>query len=623
MIFFGGGGSSSSAARRARFGCVAAVFVVALLTAPSPARAAGGTYLAVQCHDFNRAYDAAQLSRQGGYEADSLCDRPEARLQLRSSGFANGGAAGRITLAAPNGTEIAGFSIAFDGRTADGHYAQVAVIQGGGAVLMHRAGNDPGGYVTVGRDGLGASHLIIELVCANNPPCGQSSAAHAWVRNVVVELRDQVDPSIGAVGGSLLGGGWLRGQQSLSAIAGDVGAGVADFRATVNGTVIAAAGINCNGETLPYTAHFIPCTGNPILDAGANTVAGPFVNGENRVELVATDYAGNRRVSSHVARVDNLPPQAAFENAQDPEDPELIRASVTDAHSGVVGATIYMRPRGADAYEPLETRVEDTEARARVDSLTRPAGEYEFRVELADVAGNTTATTVRRDGTPMRLTFPLRQPVALRGSLSHGGSRGRAVRYGTRSKARGLLLDSGGQPIRGETITVVERFGQGALIRDRVSEATTDEQGRWRTKLPAGPSRTVEASFAGSGRYAPSSRGVGTFAVRGRASFRTSAKHVREGRAIDFSGRVGHRGARIPAGGKLVELQVRLGAGNWDTVGEAFRTDEQGRYRRAYRFGNHYTSDARFRFRVKVGGEGGWPYQRATTKRREVIVRAR
>jgi len=150
----------------------------------------------------------------------------------------------------------------------------------------------------------------------------------------------------------------------------------------------------------------------------------------------------------------------------------------------------------------------------------------------------------------------------------------------------------------------------------------TDDRGRWRAKLPAGPSRTVEAHYAGSGRSAPGSREVGTFAVRSRASFRTSASDVSEGGAIRFSGRVGHRGARIPAGGKLVELQVRLGVDGWDTIGEAFRTDEQGSYRRHYRFGNHYTSDARFQFRVKVDGEGGWPYEQATTQRREVIVHA-
>lgn len=613
--------SKWSAARRAA-ALVAAIFGAVVLVGPSPAHAAGGTYLAVQCHDFNRADDAVQLDREGGYEAASLCDYPESRLQLRSTGVANGGAAGRMTFSAPSGTEIAGFSIAFDGRTADGHYAQVAVIQGGGAILLHRAGNQPGGYVTVSRSGLGASQLIVELVCASNPPCGQSNAAHAWVRNVVIELRDQVDPTIGASGGSLLAGGWQRGERTLSAIAGDVGAGVFDFRATVNGAAIATAGGSCRGETPPYTAFFVPCRENPILDIGANTAGEPFTNGENQVEFVATDYAGNRRVSSQLVRVDNLAPQGAFENAQDPQDPELISASVTDAHSGLAGATIYMRPRGTETYEALDTRVEDGEARARVDSLARAPGEYEFRLELADVAGNTSASSIRRDGTPMTLSFPLRQSVALRGGLSRGGSSGRPVRYATRSKARGQLLDAGGQPIGGETITVVERFGGGALIRERVTEATTDRKGRWRTKLPAGPSRTVEASFAGDGRYAPGSRAVEVLAVMSRASFKTSGEKVREGKVIEFSGRVGHLGAQIPAGGKLLELQVRLGAGEWDTVGEAFRTDEQGRYRRSYRFGNHYTSDARFQFRVKVGDEGGWPYRRATTKRREVIVRA-
>ena len=96
-----------------------------------------------------------------------------------------------------------------------------------------------------------------------------------------------------------------------------------------------------------------------------------------------------------------------------------------------------------------------------------------------------------------------------------------------------------------------------------------------------------------------------------------------EGSSATFKGKVGHVGARIPASGKLVELQVRMKTGRWDTVGEAFRTNEKGRYKRRYRFGKHYSQDALFRFRVKVQKESNWPYKRAASKQRKVIVRAR
>ena len=92
---------------------------------------------------------------------------------------------------------------------------------------------------------------------------------------------------------------------------------------------------------------------------------------------------------------------------------------------------------------------------------------------------------------------------------------------------------------------------------------------------------------------------------------------------MTFTGKVRHFGARVPSGGKLIELQVRLKTGRWETVGEAFRTDERGRYRRSYRFGKHYVEDALFQFRLKVRREANWPFKRKSTAKKKVIVRAR
>ena len=75
-----------------------------------------------------------------------------------------------------------------------------------------------------------------------------------------------------------------------------------------------------------------------------------------------------------------------------------------------------------------------------------------------------------------------------------------------------------------------------------------------------------------------------------------------------FHGKVGHFGARIPTGGKLIELQVREGPGRWNTVREAFHTSPSGRFRMSYQFGSFYERNATFVFRIKVAREQGWPY---------------
>jgi hypothetical protein len=81
--------------------------------------------------------------------------------------------------------------------------------------------------------------------------------------------------------------------------------------------------------------------------------------------------------------------------------------------------------------------------------------------------------------------------------------------------------------------------------------------------------------------------------------------------------------ARIPAGGKLVELQVKDGP-HWHTVRQAFYTRANGHYRMPYRFARFYTSNVSYRFRVRVLRELGWPYKAPVSSRvRRLVVKAR
>ena len=76
-------------------------------------------------------------------------------------------------------------------------------------------------------------------------------------------------------------------------------------------------------------------------------------------------------------------------------------------------------------------------------------------------------------------------------------------------------------------MTVVDRFDNGALYPRAERPATTDEEARFSVPEPAGPTRSIEATFAGSSRYLPARDEVGKFAVKGEASFR----HLRSERS--------------------------------------------------------------------------------------------
>jgi hypothetical protein len=73
--------------------------------------------------------------------------------------------------------------------------------------------------------------------------------------------------------------------------------------------------------------------------------------------------------------------------------------------------------------------------------------------------------------------------------------------------------------------------------------------------------------------------------------------------------------------GKLVELQVRGGGiRRYRTIRQAFRTDPGGRWRMRYRFDRFYRRPTRFRFRVEVTPEAGWPYLTPAVSRSRVLT---
>jgi len=222
----------------------------------------------------------------------------------------------------------------------------------------------------------------------------------------------------------------------------------------------------------------------------------------------------------------------------------------------------------------------------------------------------------------MILKFPLKSGVRLSGHLTAGASQ-LTVGYGQPSKVSGILMDAAGKPLADQQVTVTEFFGEGALIDRRIRTLTTDAQGHWQERLPGGPSRGIVASYAGSRRYLPHVARVGRLQVKAKATLRLSRRKVQEGHRVAFRGRVGHLAAKIPTSGKLVELEVKDGR-DWQTVRHPFYTRPDGRYKLHYRFGRFYTRNVRYRFRVRVLREHGWPYKTPASSRvRQLLVRAR
>ena len=236
---------------------------------PSTAEAAGESYNLLRCHDaLGRFTQPGDLSAQNGYSAVNKCQQAVSdwSYQLKSTNPVSGGRNSVVAWSAPVGTAITGISLDVDMRTAGHHYAEIQV----GSTVLYRAQNAPGPFTHFSQRVFPAGTARVILYCADAGGCSASPEAHAFVRNVSIELTDTRNPSL-TTGGDLIASGWKRSSAKITAISTDVGSGVRYVDVQVNGVGLSApSSINCNGQTPRYTIYAPPC-GTGGINAAPDT----------------------------------------------------------------------------------------------------------------------------------------------------------------------------------------------------------------------------------------------------------------------------------------------------------------------------------------------------------------
>ena len=159
---------------------------------------------------------------------------------------------------APSGTHIETVCLDFNLRR-DGHH-QAEILAYPGFQVLASGGDGPAGWTNRCYD-LRHSQLIVRLACAHAGGCPEGLNAHAFVRNMVIALADDVDPAITAFGGDMTDPGWLRGTKTLIADAADAGSGVFHLVGYVNGEEIARVGTVADTGGLPwnFAVRLAPC----------------------------------------------------------------------------------------------------------------------------------------------------------------------------------------------------------------------------------------------------------------------------------------------------------------------------------------------------------------------------
>jgi hypothetical protein len=188
------------------------------------------------------------------------------------------------------------------------------------------------------------------------------------------------------------------------------------------------------------------------------------------------------------------------------------------------------------------------------------------------------------------------------------------VAFGRRVGLGGQLTSVNGTPLANAAILVLEHTRDPNGDWTPVAALTTSATGAFSYVAPAGVSRVVRFRYVGT----PIIRAVDTdvaLQVAAASSFHASRHLLRNGQGVRFFGRL--PGGHVPAGGKLVELQVLL-RGVWQTFATP-HSDRSGRWRYGYRFGARLGRVA-YRFRVQIPTEATYPYDTGFSRPLKIVV---
>ena len=193
------------------------------------------------------------------------------------------------------------------------------------------------------------------------------------------------------------------------------------------------------------------------------------------------------------------------------------------------------------------------------------------------------------------------------------------VPYGSPVTVRGRLVDSQGQPLAGQTVSILIAPDNGSNAFTPAGAVTTAADGSWMTTLPAGPSRIIQASYAGSATILPAS-GYATVVTPARIRItRVTPDRTGWGHTVTIRGRV--LGGYIPASSKLLRLDLGIvGIPGFSKIQGIPNIAPDGTFTTRYKFAGGLSGVARFWLQVSSLPEADFPWAAARSPRVIVTV---
>jgi hypothetical protein len=192
------------------------------------------------------------------------------------------------------------------------------------------------------------------------------------------------------------------------------------------------------------------------------------------------------------------------------------------------------------------------------------------------------------------------------------------IRHGKTAIVYGELVSSQGVPIAGQSVAILTAPNNGSGQFSTVGTATTDASGGWKTTLPAGPSRIVKASYAGSPTLRPGS-GIAHLFVPARITIRVSSRTIRWSGVVTIRGQL--KGGYIPRDGVAMRLLIRLPDRQRPYSPVPFRTTSKGTFSVRWSWGTG-SGRATYPFSVATtANESDYPYSASASSQVDLTFR--
>ena len=194
------------------------------------------------------------------------------------------------------------------------------------------------------------------------------------------------------------------------------------------------------------------------------------------------------------------------------------------------------------------------------------------------------------------------------------------VKHGHATTVNGWLGLTDGTALGGTSVQVLTAPDNGLGQFTALGTVTTAPDGTWTATLPAGPSRLVEATYAGASTTEATASGQVKLLVPAKAKLDSVTPHrVAWGQKVRIKGQL--LGGYLPPAGVNVRLRIGIKGKFKTTYGVHEHVSGSGQFKTSYTFGVGLASThIRYWFQIASLPSGNYPYTPSSSNRVYVAV---